>query len=471
MNYGSQTSYLNNGKADNGIVPRSIVTDGVNVFSIGWGTGFAHHTIDNNGDLTLVFSELKPDGSNAYLTSIAICPSLKKVYVGRYSYARFVEYDYSTGAAVNNGTKTTSNTNLPKTQAGYAYTNGLAFAGEWLYIAAYGSYTGVYRWNPNTDTGETLTVSGRYATMNHGRAQYDSDLDRMYIVGYSGSGIWVIDNASTASPTAWQLPMDDVGLSRSTYFGGVHKVIGNDAIVLSNKVAAKIHIERGNTYRTGTLSQSAYNEPYPGLAGLSGMFFDGDLAVIAPDRGWNRMFGFYDSDNEVICTSPKRMKTPKYQNSPFYFDYGGEPATATSPDGTEWNIITGYGGGGNMFRVFSSDKKLEFNGGSWEATFGPYTIDSSDKSGVIVIDGLYTMSTATFSLYYSVDGTSWTTISPGTQFTIPAGSTTIYIKMSATQTNASTAYIMSQHYPLLITQGDYTDIETISQSRLGGALL
>jgi len=469
LNYSDKLNILDDGKGDNPISNDSIVADGSRVFSGGWSTGFAEHTIANDGTLTLVYNDAKPDGSYTNVSNFAVDKTNKLIVVGRLGIDRFVVYDYSGGAISKTGTITPSSCNIQTAKAGYYYFNGIAFAGSWMYIGPYDSKSEAYRYNVHTDTAENLTVANKGSNTYRSKVVYHSETDRIFILAYSGGGVWVVDNASTASPDAWYMSPSTLGFGgNNCYNGGAYYISGNDIYLMANRKIAKVHVEKGNYYRIGNVSDTIYSSPYNGAMGIHHLSNNTDMPLVMADRGWNRTVGFYDMDNDKVVASPRRAITPASDKVPSYYDYGPAMTIATAPDDTEYLVTAGYGGYGPRFLVFDAEDSFVFNSGNWEAVFTGPTISSSHEAIHLNLTKLYTMNGATFNAYYSRDnGSTWYSLTPNTTQDLQGTGTTLKIKFSGTCTATKCAYIRSGTPPAVILLDEHVTERAQPATQLG----
>lgn len=415
--------------------PDGFHIDNEYIISVGWGDGFAVHSIADNGTISEVYYDLRPANSYQNYTSIAVNKTRKIAIVGNYVYDNLTKYDFSEDWE-NQPTKTVmteSSNNLPSDEVGYSYANGLAFAGDWLYIVPDDkTTTGVFRWNVVTETTETLTVASYSAGLQYGWVQYDEQTDRIYMGDYgSNVGLLVVTDASSdLEAVARSINHSSLG-QRTNRVPGVYHDPNN-----------RNHIWVGSSYRMGKIDitncildpsdQNYTNIPVKlvpsgtpdymyndspwfigtGLWGIYGIE-ELDMLYLVGDRGYGQdvTTGFFDQESGKCAFIPNSPSSKQDHNN-VGSEYSYTWKAIYSPNNTKYWLGTGYGGDGNSFTVWPSNISPVLQN-SWEFETSIHMLDNNENvTQIIISDTLnLTIPTNTSCNFYVTNnnGSTWET--------------------------------------------------------------
>jgi hypothetical protein len=207
--------------------PNAFAVDGDLIITASWQYGFLVTRIGDNGTITQLYRDATPCGS-ANMNNLAVNTTRGKAWVCSYATANKIqEYDYSawksggTGPTVVGTLWTNVSAGLPWGQFGYAYFCGTYMCGDWIYLNRYnnaGAGTNVERWNPITNTFQTIAVTNASGTIYNGGFTYDAANNRLYQAGLSGSGgLYIITDPAGASPVVYRSKTDVGGLAANVY--------------------------------------------------------------------------------------------------------------------------------------------------------------------------------------------------------------------------------------------------------------
>jgi len=382
------------------------------IISMGWGDGFAVHSINDEGVLSEEFSEFRPVNNYEYYSSLAINKKRKIAIIGNFVYDNLTKYDFD-GDWSNQPTKTIiteSASGLPSDEVGDSYMNGLAFAGDWLYIMPDDrTSSGVFRWNVITQESETLTISSYITGLRYGWVQYDEQTDRIYMGCRSdGAGLIVVTNASSdTEAVARALNLSSAGMgSNAVRVQGVHIdprdrnriFVGSYYRIGYIDITKCVLNPNDNNYTNVPTKILPINTPeyhsneYPYFIG-NGYFRLGgveehDVVYLLGDRGWGGSVttGFVDRTTGMVAYVPNDgIRT--YQNNPWSSSYGQTFKSIISPSGIKFWLNTGYGYDGYAFSVWSNDTPPVLQE-EWEFTTTGFQL--SDQSNITKVEILDT---------------------------------------------------------------------------------
>lgn len=412
------------------------------LFVCGWGDGFSVYRISDAGALTNIYYQIDPftpSNSDSYMASLALDKVNKKCYVGGPRYDFIGVFDYSgahpTGSTVTQDVLTEGADGLPSDEVGYTYYNGLAIAGDYLYIVPDDkTVTSAQRWHTGTGVASTISITNYRNGGIYGRCSYDEDNDRIYMQWRDNGEIWVIENASTAGATGYCVRVSDAS------GGGVHMRTQGCITDKSNPNYAWMGcVYRWNKYDISACPSSGspslintsrylYASPYF-LTDAEGICFcapdpvwKSDFIMYLADRGNSQAGGWWDQENDLPVGGSYRYSgvTDAIYSSttPLYYDYQAQPVKMTSSGGNSFWVWSGYGGSGHGFHVYNAATKTVGLATAANIDIGTFSLNGNVRIGYCYILGLenqtYTLSDTTLNFYVSNDnGSTWESYSPG----------------------------------------------------------
>ena len=434
------------GIGDNIICPGGIRIDGDLVITAGYTDGFAIRRIENDGSISLIYSEATPD-SYANWTSCALDKVNHQAYIGIYARDAIVQYDYrdvvTGGSTVDSSVWRVAN-GFTQTQSGNSYTCGLDICGDYLYIGGYAGTSYQIRRNLATQAMDNIDVSSYVAAGYRGRMIYEPSTNRMWnLCAYNGD-FWVTINPdnSTGHPTA---PAWTVNTRISTtlfyglndiYAGGIVQDPNNDdylwfmsnygAIikadigpVLRGESASPTLIQRSDDWYYPLLNVN----PVPSADGYHGMnphpVYGSDMIIINSDRGFYNYYGWVDKENcQVVGINYysnsywDKGGTHRYPvSNGMQTSYGPVPLLVTTADSSQYLVYSGYAGtDGYRFRTWDIDM-FELCQSSY-IIWGDFSLASNKNIGAVQLkqfnEMVYVLSGTTFTCEVSNDsGATW----------------------------------------------------------------
>lgn len=405
--------------------------DGDLLLTVTWGGGFGIFRIENDGSVTELYHDPYPVNNYRYMTALAVNQTRNIACVGSRSQYGLHVYDYSDlitgGSIIDLGVK--NEPEIPSDRFGYAYWNGIAAAGDWVYMGSENNYDAeVLRWNVNTGAIDNLPITRKYSNGRRQYLQYYPGSDRVYIMSFYNGCIQVVTNASQDTAEAWQISTQAIGMGNDMRIGGVvetndpnilyisdgrHRVKKVDITTCLDPVGSSTPtvLESGNS----TLFSSDpliihMGTIYPGFVSHPD---HGDMMFITPDRGRMKYLRPFDHKNY----SPMGLSDRDWamnDGDPLEFSYGGEFHHVVSADGTDYYVSTGYGRDGHQFHVYADAP--QYADSSWEVEWGPMQMSGSQniRSATILQHDSYEMGGATLTYYVSNNnGWTWETVSIG----------------------------------------------------------
>ena len=383
------------------------------ILSVSWGDGFAIRRINDNGTITRVYGVTYGNGYNHHC-GIAYHPGTRQAIITQYNTPRLGVVDLGAwidAGKPDNGAGITQTDNIyykdatwnfPTDQTGTSYESGIKFAGDWLYMASYGrdAVNGVYRWNINTRQYETIPISGLNWNSAYweGTFVYDDRLDRMfYLVRWTG-GLTIIENASSATPTARFVSFSGHGSNHCTYKGVFYPdpnntnkiVVGGEwrffeldiTGVLAGSTNTPTYIRERYTYNSPWGFRNYFGfgseDPYMQDEYRGGSIYGPSWVPIYADRGWLRKHGWLDQE-EFAPVGRVGEDNYSHHRDTVFSDYMGGTFKVTSANGTHYYIYAGYGWDGHTIRVYNKPFLLKTQ---YSITFGTHT----NSDGIAAVD-------------------------------------------------------------------------------------
>ena len=387
------------------------------ILSVSWGDGFAIRRINDNGTITRVYGVSNGNGYNHH-TGLVYHPGTRQVFINQYNTPRMGVVDLGAwidAGKPDNGAGITQTDNIyqldatwnfPTDQTGTSYENGLGLAGDWLYMASYArnAVNGVYRWNVNTRQYETIPIQGLNWNSSYweGTFVYDDRLDRLfYLVRWTG-GLSIIENASSANPTARFVSFSGHGANHCTYKGVFYPEPGNTnriivggewrffdldiTDVLAGTTNTPTYLNERYTYNNPWALRNyfpfASDDPYMEDEYRGGSPYGPYWIPIYSDRGWLRKSGWFDLEN-FAPVGRCGEDNYSHERDTVFSDYMGGTFKVTSANGTHYYIYAGYGWDGHRIRVYNKPFLLK---PQYSITFG--TLTNADGIAAVDLDAL-----------------------------------------------------------------------------------
>ena len=439
------------------------------LLTTGWGDGFAVRRLNNDGTLTLLYSDtyfLWRDTTSTYnhTQSLAVSKISHKGVVMTYNVAGYTTFDYS--GLMNGGTTFVKDPRPTHTNPAYfigsqdtgggyvsnvgnSYMGALTAAGDWIYASDYNArhYKKVMRRNISTgveerldSTSASVMYSGSAATDRNGYrgwTMYDEVNDRILYAFYYNANFTLVLDASTANPKTVWCDMSDVGLGDDGYEQGWFipdpVTAPNVFWVGVNSSHAKIDITPCLTGGTATLLKRVYTEAQsPGnnfaVHFRAGTKYQGATTgqptdkmsgypkfhPTTSDRGKAMISGWVDGDNQRMVALVRHDTVVEDtvtggRGRSYRSDYGTNITRMYSANGTAWWVQVGYGYDGHGFRIWSDTYKNELIP-NWTVQYGVYSLANNANIDFVFWNRLdyFTPSGTTLSFFVSNDnGTTW----------------------------------------------------------------
>jgi hypothetical protein len=471
-----------------------MMVDGDLIITANWnGTGLRVFRIADNGTISLLDSDAT---GHTYCNSMAIDTVRGKAYTGRYTADGIQEFDYSDfqgggAGAITAGTlHTVANSDLQDNRHGYAYFNGLYMCGDWIYICRYsdaGAGTNVERWNPETDTAESVAVTRGSGTIYNGGFTYAADTNILYQAGISGGGgIYAITDPEAAAGVvkAWRINTAQSGNPSNNYPDMVQDstttdhltVWGHGYRIIKLDIGTCLEAEGSSTpsvvWQSATTSSRIYDFGY-GYHGLQAVGSgDIDAIWIRSDRDWFQTGGWINQSNgEIVGGGVYPSYGGFVTGDPIYSSYGGCWKKITSDGGspTTYWVYAGYGADGAAIHSFPSTTGPRLNT-SWEVVFGTWTMSGTPnvKSAILNVPGYTTPSGCTISFYLSNDnGANYQSVSPGVLTDFATTGTQVRAKIAGTGTVNQSSYVKGDDITVTLCDQvvSYTRDKVVSYTR------
>lgn len=479
--------------ADSVIGMGALKNDSDLVITSSWVDGFSVHRLNDDGTLSLLYHDGSPYGSEDSYQSLALDKPRSIAYVANHYNDTITYYDYSDckggmDTVTKLGALTEAGNDLPSDEVGYSYFSGLEIAGDYLYIGPDDHWRyDVSRWNTQTQTQELLPVINIGNDALRGHPVYFPGTDRMYIQWVYDASAWVILDASTASPSAYNIRLNNIGMGDDTRTWGVVETSDPNIIWIGCEYRmAKVDITPCITdpVADGTTPTLLTNKPYlrdiPYWLNCYQRFsaphptYGSDFLVMYADRGWCEMMGWYDQEHDMPVVCPQENNY-SYGKAPMRFDYQPAPILVTTDNGTKYWVYAGYGNNeGHEFNVHSESNGVLLEGSS-SIVFGTYSLDNSANVGSIKVRGpsLRVPSGCTASFYVSNDnGNTWESISynDSTSYGFSSTGNQIKVKINFTGTPIKSPHIVgSESFEIAIIEDNiFSDSAKESSFKIGG---
>ena len=380
-----------------------------------WGEGFGVTRINSDGTATEIYHDNTPLNSYPYYNSLAIDRTRKLAIIGNYVYGNLKLYNFN-GDWENTPITTTlteAGAGLPSDEVGYSYCNGLAIAGDWLYISPDDkSFTNVTRWNTQTSGSEDLVRTGSYAAIGRGAWYYDEPRDRMFHqpqTSYNSYLTCVVSASSYTDAKAYTIRWDTAGLSTGYGRGdgvAVDESSPNQLWVMGYYRVAKLDItnclldpadqnysvQATRVSPTGTpidMSSSFPSALYSATSAYVRVAThpDVDTVWLIPDRGnISLITGYVDTEDGQPVFIPYRTGTNISDNTPYGTDYGNWFQKITFESTAYW-VTYGYGGPyGYRLNIWDDSVAKPELFESWSFETNAIQMDNSENITKITID-------------------------------------------------------------------------------------
>jgi hypothetical protein len=447
------------------------------IIATSWGEGFGVARINSDGTATEIYHDNTPLNNYIYYVSLAIDKTRKLAIIGNHVYDNLKLYNFN-GDWENTPTTTTlteASAGLPSDEVGYSYVNGLAIAGDWLYISPDDtSFSNVKRWNTQTSGSEDLVRTGSHSTIGRGAWYYDEPRDRMFHqpqTSYASYLTCVISASSYTDAKAYTIRWDTAGLS-SGYGRGdgvaVDEDNPNQLWVVGYYRAAKIDItnclldaqdpsytnQATKILPTGTPINWSVDFPiatpfttntYLRLATHP----DVDTIWLIPDRnGLDYMYGFIDTEDGNPVFIPSDDGTEIAPNNPFGTSYGNWFQKVTSGGSSYW-VTYGYGNDGYKLNIWDASSVSPELFDTWSFESNAIQMDSSQNITRVNIDpdsGITVPPNSTLTVSVSNNnGDTWETYGTlGTEHEFQSTGNQFKVRVQANGSTSSSPRIMGK---------------------------
>jgi len=435
------------------------------VVSAGWGDGFCVRKMKTAGSMSILYWDSVPIGANTQ-NSIAVDRERYQAYVGRYGSAGIAKYDFSDTSSITKvDTITTTGHGISHDSPGYPYYNGLAVAGDWLYLGHYdtGDYNYTTKWNTQDSSSDDLLATNRVTDMRYGHMRYYPKED--WVIGSwlrDGDTILVQSASQPSSSVVGAQTIcfrtTDLGISNDHYnMGTILMKTGSDNSRTGNSfemlcpgfIGRFLYVD--NSFVTGAVpggpfvwgqegkvirshinslnkaevryvpqAKEVYYGSYQEHPTLKDKFI-----FVMPDRNHLAYMGWIDQINMVMVGDPiyytngygtgdirtgggGQVVSYESDGNEFFASYGANLTLTTDEDGEEYWLFSTYNDDG--FRSYSRDKWPDGMGlcETGSITFGDFTLPQNVNIGSIYVGNatadLYTASGADLYIKVSNDG-------------------------------------------------------------------
>lgn len=466
------------------------------LITAGWGDGAAIRRLNNDGSMTRLWYQNNPlyrDSTLTYtnINSMAIHKGTSQLALATHNVNGYSMIDYSDITAggttvVNNRPPTryifSNGANIDR--AGHSYNNGLATAGDWLYILDYSAthYKKFPRRNWVSGTEELLdATTDKYAgsaTMDRngyrGQLEYDEVNDRIYYNFFYNGNFAVILDASTSSPKVLWCDLGDAGQGDDGYemglyvedpvnnpndiwIGGSSRLLhcditpcftGGTAIIIDRvwtENASDVPNQYTVQFRLGTKNQSNIGTEYLDKFGYIPVHADRGRAMLSGwiDTDHNNIVALYRHDNTTEDT------TSNGRGRSVRINYAQPLFRMRSANGTPYLVQLGYDYDGHGFRVWNDSVGAGLVG-NWSIEYGTYTTTASNIDFVnLATDRHYVPGGTSLTLYVSNNnGSTWEVYNEGSSgvHMFNSSGTQLRVKYIAIGTSTKAPYKLSAVY-------------------------
>ena len=457
-----------------------------------WGEGFGVTRINSDGTATEIYFDNTPLNNYANYHSLAIDRTRKLAIIGNYVYGNLKLYNFN-GDWENTPITTTlteAGAGLPADEPGYPYINGLAIAGDWLYISPDDkSFTNVKRWNTQTSGSEDLVRTGSYAAIGRGAWYYDEPRDRMFHqpqTSYNSYLTCVVSASSYTDAKAYTIRWDTAGLSTGYARGegvAVDESSPNQLWVMGYYRVAKLDItnclldpadqnysvQATRVSPTGTPIDMSTSFP-SALYSATGAYVrvathpDVDTVWLIPDRGnISLITGYVDTEDGQPVFIPYRTGANISDNTPYGTDYGNWFQKITFESTAYW-VTYGYGGPyGYRLNIWDDSVAKPELFESWSFETNAIQMDNSENITKITIDtdsGITVPPNSTLIISVSNNnGSVWETYGNiGQEYVFQSTGNQFKIKFVANGSTSSSPRIIGKAFKIVLS-----DIPTLNR--------
>lgn len=449
-----------------------------------WGEGFGVARINSDGTATEIYHDNTPLNNYIYYVSLAIDKTRKLAIIGNHVYDNLKLYNFN-GNWENTPTTTTlteAGAGLPSDEVGYSYINGLAIAGDWLYISPNDkSFSNVKRWNTQTSGSEDLVRTGSYSTIGRGAWYYDEPRDRMFHqaqTSYPSYLTCVVSASSYTDARAYTIRWDTAGLS-SGYGRGDGVAIDesnpNQLWVAGYYRAAKLDITnclldpQDPSYTNQATRILPVDTPinwssdFPIATPYSTNTYlrlathpDVDTVWLIPDRdAVDYMYGFIDTEDGNPVFIPSDDGTEIAPNNPFGTSYGNWFQKVTSGGSSYW-VTYGYGNDGYRLNIWDASSVSPELFESWSFESNAIQMGSSQNITRVNIDpdsGITVPPNSTLTISVSNNnGDVWETYNTiGTEHEFQSTGNQFKIRVQANGSTSSSPRIMGKGLKVVLS--------------------
>ena len=449
-----------------------------------WGEGFGVTRINSDGSATEIYFDNFPLNSYANYTSLAIDKTRKLAIIGNYVYDNLKLYNFN-GDWENTPTTTTltqASAGLPSDEVGYSYINGLAIAGDWLYISPDDTtFANVKRWNTQTSASQDLVRTGSISDIYVGAWYYDEPRDRMFHQAQTSRPSYltcVVSASSYTDAKAYTIRWDTAGLS-SGYGRGDGVAVDEDnpnhLWVVGYYRAAKLditnclldpqdpsyNVQATKILPTGTPTNWSNDFP-SAIPQLTGAYLrlathpDVDTVWLIPDRGaLNYMYGYMDTEDGRPVFIPSSAGIEKSSTNTYNTDYGNWFQKVTSGGSSYW-VTYGYGGDGYRLNVWDASTVSPELFESWSFESIALQMDSSQNITRVNIDpdsGITVPPNSTLTISVSNNnGDTWETYGTiGTEYEFQSTGNQFKVRVQANGSTSSSPRIMGKGLKVVLS--------------------
>lgn len=444
LNYDNYIEEDSSTAVGDAIITDSFDTDGDLVISVGYNDGFAIRKVLDDGSFVSLYTDTSVAGG-AGCTNFAISKTHHKAFVSYYGRTGTEVYDYSafvdggTGPIIEEGIYSTSNSNIPVNQVGNSINNGFAVAGDYLYMMDYASTPTMSRWNYQTDTDASLTVTNKVANGYRGHIFYHERTDRIYANWYYNGELWVVLSASTSGAECFFVDLGPIHVSDDCRnFCSVTTKENDNYVWQINYYTPPALIDITTAINGGSspiiikehpVYGQKYNFTFPlfiqgGDTFNAHNYFDSDLIIVNPYRYRRPTFGWYDQENCILVgiqyslirdedSGAYDYPEQDDNNRQLNYAYGTQAKyVESSGQSIGYYTVSGYAGqlGGYKFRTWAADTSgfTFYNTGL--TIFGDFTLDDNSNIESIKVTipyyMIYILSDTNIECYVSNNGGS-----------------------------------------------------------------
>jgi hypothetical protein len=449
-----------------------------------WGEGFGVTRLNSDGTPTQIYHDNTPNNNYIYYSSIAVDKTRKIAIIGNHIYDNLRMYDFN-GDWENTPTSTRltqADSGLPSDEVGYSYVNGLAIAGDWLYISPDDtSFTNVKRWNTQTSASQDLVRTGSFDTIGRGAWYYDEPRDRMFHQPQTSydSGLTVVVSASSYTEAkAYTVKFSSSLGSTTNYCRGDGVAIDEDN---PNQLFLNAHYRTAKIDITNCLLDESdlnydnfgakvlpidtpidFSQSYPRFMPTgTGTYIkvathpDVDTVWFVPDRGnVEHMYGYVDTVDGQPVYIPDQGSSIQ-NNNPYGTSYGNWFQKISFESSSYW-LTYGYGGDGYKLNVWNANDVAPELFDTWSFETGTVQMSNSQNITRVTVPELVGIECPTGSSYTiqvsNNNGSTWESYGAlGTTHIFDSTGTQFRLKFSANGSTSSSPRIISKDLQILLS--------------------